>query len=259
MADRVDLNCDMGESFGAWKMGADREVLGSVSSANIACGFHAGDPAVMRETVRLARNANVAVGAHPGFPDLIGFGRRDMRVTPDEAENMTIYQIGALAAIAAAEGARLRHVKAHGALYNMAARDPALAAAIARAIAAVDRSLVMFGLAGSHMLDIGSDHGLQVASEAFADRAYEPDGSLTPRGRPGAVIHDPDLVVRRAVKMVREGTVTAVDGREIALKVDTLCTHGDTPGAHMLVQRLREGLQHHRIAIAPPGEREVRV
>ena len=256
MADRVDLNSDMGESFGAWKMGADSEVLTSVSSANIACGFHGGDPAVMRETVRLARDANVAVGAHPGLPDLIGFGRREMRVTPDDVENMTIYQIGALAAIAAAEGVRLRHVKAHGALYNMAARDAALATAIARAIAAVDPSLVMFGLAGSHMLQIGREHGLQVASEAFADRAYEPDGSLTPRTRPGSVIHDPDLVVRRAVKMVQQGKVTAVDGSEISLQADTICTHGDTPGAHGLVRRLREGLQQQGIAIAPPATRE---
>ena len=188
MADRVDLNSDMGESFGAWRMGADREVLASVSSANIACGFHGGDPAVMRETVRLARDANVAVGAHPGLPDLIGFGRRDMRVTPDEVENMTIYQIGALAAIAAAEGVRVRHVKAHGALYNMAARDASLAAAIARAIAAVDRSLVMFGLAGSDMLQIGRDHGLQVASEAFADRSVR-TGWITDAADPSRLGH----------------------------------------------------------------------
>jgi UPF0271 protein len=251
MPDRVDLNCDMGESFGAWKLGADAEVLASVSSANVACGYHAGDPGVMRQTVRMARDSQVAVGAHPGLPDLLGFGRRDMRVTPAEVEVMTLYQIGALAAVAAAEGVRLAHVKAHGALYNMAARDAALATAIARAIAAFDRSLVMFGLAGSLMLDAGRSAGLRVAAEGFADRAYEPDGTLTPRSRAGAVIHDPDTVVRRAIRLVQERRVTAVDGSDIALEVDTLCVHGDTPGAHALARRLREGFREQGIAVRP--------
>ena len=251
MPDRVDLNCDMGESFGAWKLGADAEVLASVSSANVACGYHAGDPGVMRQTVRMARDAQVAVGAHPGLPDLLGFGRRDMRVTPAEVEDMMLYQIGALAAVAAAEGVRLAHVKAHGALYNMAARDAALATAIARAIAAFDRSLVMFGLAGSLMLDAGRSAGLRVAAEGFADRAYEPDGTLTPRSRAGAVIHDPDTVVRRAIRLVKERRVTAVDGSDIALEVDTLCVHGDTPGAHALARRLREGFREQGIAVRP--------
>jgi UPF0271 protein len=255
MGDRIDLNCDMGESFGSWKMGTDTEVLASVSSANIACGYHAGDPAVMRRTVRAARDAGVAVGAHPGLPDLVGFGRREMRVQPADVEDMVLYQVGALAAFAAAEGVRLRHVKAHGALYNMAARDVSLASAIARSVAAFDRDLLLFGLAGSVLLDAGRDAGLRVASEGFADRAYEPDGSLTPRSRPGAVIDDPDRVVERAVRMVTQGRVTATDGSEVALEVDTLCTHGDTPGAQALVRRLRAGLESQGVAVRPAWDR----
>ncbi|HET9264033.1 MAG TPA: 5-oxoprolinase subunit PxpA [Vicinamibacterales bacterium] len=255
MRDRIDLNCDMGESFGAWTMGTDTEVLASVSSANIACGYHAGDPAVMRRTVRAARDAGVAVGAHPGLPDLLGFGRREMRVQPADVEDMVLYQVGALAALAAAEGVRLRHVKAHGALYNMAARDVSLASAIARSVAAFDRDLLLFGLAGSVLLEAGRDAGLRVASEGFADRAYEPDGSLTPRSRPGAVIDDPDRVVERAVRMVTQGRVTATDGSEVALQVDTLCTHGDTPGAQALVRRLRAGLESQGVAVRPAWDR----
>jgi UPF0271 protein len=255
MGDRIDLNCDMGESFGAWTMGTDTEVLASVSSANIACGYHAGDPAVMRRTVRSARDAGVAVGAHPGLPDLLGFGRREMRVQPADVEDMVLYQVGALAALAAAEGVRLRHVKAHGALYNMAARDVSLASAIARSVAAFDRDLLLFGLAGSVLLEAGRDAGLRVASEGFADRAYEPDGSLTPRSRPGAVIDDPDRVVERAVRMVTQGRVTATDGSEVALQVDTLCTHGDTPGAQALVRRLRAGLESQGVAVRPAWDR----
>jgi UPF0271 protein len=255
MPARIDLNCDMGESFGAWTMGTDTEVLASVSSANIACGYHAGDPAVMRRTVRAARDAGVAVGAHPGLPDLLGFGRREMRVQPADVEDMVLYQVGALAALAAAEGVRLRHVKAHGALYNMAARDVSLASAIARSVAAFDRDLLLFGLAGSVLLEAGRDAGLRVASEGFADRAYEPDGSLTPRSRPGAVIDDPDRVVERAVRMVTQGRVTATDGSEVALQVDTLCTHGDTPGAQALVRRLRAGLESQGVAVRPAWDR----
>jgi len=255
MPARIDLNCDMGESFGAWTMGTDTEVLASVSSANIACGYHAGDPAVMRRTVRAARDAGVAVGAHPGLPDLLGFGRREMRVQPADVEDMVLYQVGALAALAAAEGVRLRHVKAHGALYNMAARDVSLASAIARSVAAFDRDLLLFGLAGSVLLEAGRDAGLRVASEGFADRAYEPDGSLTPRSRPGAVIDDPGRVVERAVRMVTQGRVTATDGSEVALQVDTLCTHGDTPGAQALVRRLRAGLESQGVAVRPAWDR----
>jgi UPF0271 protein len=240
---RIDLNSDLGESFGSWPMGADEAVIASITSANVACGYHAGDPAVMRTTVRLARDAGVAVGAHPGLPDLIGFGRRDMGVSAQDVENMVLYQIGALAAIAGAEGVRLQHVKAHGALYNMAVRDRPLADAIARAIKAFDPALIMFGLPGSELIQAGQRAGLEVAAEGFADRAYEPDGSLTPRSRVGSVIHDADEVVHRAVRLATEGKVRATDGSDIALRVDTLCTHGDTPGAQELTRRLRQGLE----------------
>lgn len=245
----VDLNCDIGESFGAYTLGRDAEVMPSISSANVACGFHAGDPLVMRQTVRLARDAGVALGAHPGFQDLVGFGRREMRVTPEEVEGLILYQLGALSGIAVAEGARLRHVKAHGALYNMAARDAALADAIARAVCAFDPFLVLFGLAGSELLAAGARAGLETASEGFADRSYEPDGSLTPRSRPGAVIHDPEQVVDRALRMVLEGRVTATDGTDITVHVDTLCTHGDTPGAARLTRELRAGLERYGVLI----------
>ena len=249
----IDLNCDMGESFGAYTMGADDEVMRSITSANVACGYHGGDPGVMRRTVQLARDAGVSVGAHPGLPDLAGFGRRDMRVTPREVEDMVLYQVGALAAIAAAEGVRLRHVKAHGALYNMAARDRDLAQAIAGAVCALDRALILFVLPSSELQRAGEAAGLEVALEGFADRAYERDGSLSPRSRAGSVIHDPADVVRRAVRMAAGGGVTATDGSEIALRVDTICTHGDTPGAHELTRLLRAGLEREGIAVAPVG------
>ena len=249
----IDLNCDMGESFGPWNMGADEQVMPHISSANIACGAHAGDPVVMRKTVRLAGSAGVAVGAHPGFADLQGFGRREMTVDPLEVEASLIAQIGALSAIAHAEGATLQHVKPHGALYNMAARDPALAGAIARAVAAVDPSLILFGLPGSPMLEAGRAAGLRTAAEGFADRAYESDGSLTPRSRRGAVIHDPDAVVTRAVRMATEGIVLTPDGAAVALAVQTICVHGDTPGAAELVRRMRGALERHGVRIAAIG------
>jgi UPF0271 protein len=248
---RIDLNCDMGESFGAYTIGADAEVMPSISSANVACGYHGGDPAVMRRTVRLAREAGVAVGAHPGFQDLAGFGRREMRLDPQEIEDMVLYQIGALAAIARSEGVRLQHVKAHGALYNMAAKDRALADAIARAVAAFDRSLMLFGLPNSELIRAGDACGLRVVSEGFADRAYEPDGSLTPRSRAGAVIHDTEAVVQRAVRLAVDGRVAAIDGTEIVMHVETICTHGDTPGAQALTRALRAGLERAGVAIAP--------
>jgi 5-oxoprolinase (ATP-hydrolysing) subunit A len=252
---KVDINCDLGESFGPWPMGADAEVMPHITSANIACGAHAGDPSVMRRTVRMAHAASVRVGAHPGFADLQGFGRREMKVDPSELEDSLIAQIGALAAIAQAEGTTLQHVKAHGALYNMAAREPALAAAIARAIAACGPSLIMFGLPGSPMIDAGVAAGLRVAAEGFADRAYEDDGSLTPRSRPGAVIHDPEAVVARAVRMVRDGIVLTAAGREVPLRVDTICVHGDTPGAPDLARRIHAALTGAGATVAPIGGR----
>ena len=241
----------MGESYGRWELGADAGIMPHISSANIACGAHAGDPAVMRRTLRLARQHGVGCGAHPGFADLAGFGRREIPVTPLEAGDLVLWQIGALEAIARSEGVKLRHVKAHGALYNMAGRDPALAAALASAVAQFDRALVFFGLAGSGMLEAGRRAGLTVAAEGFADRAYEPDGSLTSRGRPGAVIHDVDEVVTRAVRMVRESRVTARNGSDLTLHVDTICIHGDTPGAAGLAQALRAGLEQAAVQVAP--------
>lgn len=248
---RIDLNSDVGESFGAWRMGADAEVMRSITSANVACGYHAGDPGVMRQTIRLARDSGASVGAHPGYPDLVGFGRREMKATAKDVEDMVLYQIGALAAIAAAEGVKLAHVKAHGALYNQAVRDRSLADAIAGAVRAFDRSLVLFGLPGSELLKAGERAGLRVAAEGFADRAYNADGSLASRTEPGSVIHDPNEVVRRSLRLVREGRVTARDGSELTFHVDTLCTHGDTPGAHELTRLLRDGLQRDGVAVLP--------
>ncbi len=248
---QIDLNADLGESFGRWTLGQDAEMMQSISSANVACGFHAGDPSVMRETVRLAKAHGVAVGAHPGFPDLVGFGRRNMAASPREVEDFVIYQVGALAGIAAAEGVRLQHVKAHGALYNMAVRDRALADAIARGVAAVDKSLILFGLPKSELLRAGQAVGLAVAAEGFADRSYEPDGSLTPRDREGAVIHDPSSVVRRAVRMARDEVVTSTSGEDIPMYVRTICTHGDTPGSHELTRLLRAGLERDGVKVAP--------
>jgi UPF0271 protein len=246
----IDLNCDLGESFGAYTIGADEAVMAAITSANVACGYHGGDPGVMRRTVRLARQAGVAVGAHPGFPDLVGFGRREMRMTPQDVEDMVLYQVGALAGIAHREGVRLSHVKAHGALYNMAVKDGALAAAIARAVAAFDPSLIFFALPDSQLARAGTAAGLQVALEGFADRTYEPDGSLTPRSRTGAVIQDVSAVVARAVRMIADGTVMTTGQTTLALRIDTLCTHGDTPGAQALTRALRDGLERAGVTVA---------
>jgi UPF0271 protein len=252
---QIDLNADVGESFGAYRYGDDEGVLPSVSSANIACGFHAGDPAVMRRTVQLARRLGVAAGAHPGFPDLPGFGRRDMHLTTAELENLVAYQIGALAAVAAIEGVRLVHVKPHGALYNMAARDAGLADAIARAIRAVDAALVLFGLSGSELVSAGERAGLRVASEVFADRGYQPDGSLAPRGVPGALLTDVDEVVRRAVGMASGQPISCVDGSTLSVRAETICIHGDTPGAAMLARAVRSGLSTAGIDVHAPAAR----
>jgi len=248
---RIDLNSDLGESFGPWPMGQDGALMPVITSANVACGVHAGDAGTIRRTVRLARAHGVAVGAHPGFPDLLGFGRREMQLTPQEVEDLVLYQIGAVAAVARSEGLNLQHVKAHGALYNMACRDEALAEAIARAVVAFDPSLVLFGLPDSALLQAGLDAGLPVAAEAFADRAYEPDGSLVSRSRPGAVLHDEDAVVRRAVSMARDRAVVAVDGSTLRLDADTLCVHGDTPGAAALAAAIRRGLEAAGVTVAP--------
>lgn len=252
---RVDLNCDVGESFGRYALGDDAGVLPHVTSANVACGFHGGDPSVIRRTVRLAVRRGVAVGAHPGFPDLTGFGRRELHAAPDEIEDLVLYQVAALAGVAAAEGGRLRHVKPHGALYNMAARDRALAGAVARAVAAADARLILVGLSGSRLLDAGRDAGLEVASEAFADRAYAADGALQSRSLPGAVIRDPDVVVRRVVEMIRGGEVESATGERVTVRADTVCIHGDTPGAAALAAAVRAGLEAAGVEVAALGGR----
>lgn len=244
----VDLNGDVGESSGTGPAGLDALLMPALTSASIACGFHAGTPSTMRLTVGLAREYGVAVGAHPGFPDIEGFGRREMPFSAAEVEDMVVYQIAALAAIAAREGVRLMHVKPHGALYNMAARDASLADAVARAVAAVDPALVLFGLSGSHLVTAARRAGLRAAAEVFADRAYRRDGSLLPRSEAGAVLHG-DAVVDRAVEMVTTGAVTAIDGTRVPLEVDTICVHGDTPGAAALARRLRAALVSAGVAV----------
>ncbi|MVW79212.1 LamB/YcsF family protein [Bordetella sp. 02P26C-1] len=238
----IDLNCDMGESYGAWHMGNDIAVLPFVSSANVACGYHAGDPSTMRKTVAAAIEHKVAVGAHPSLPDLVGFGRRTMQITPQEAYDMVVCQIGALAAVAATQGARLHHVKAHGALYNMAAKDRALSDAICRAVRDVDASLVLYGLAGSQLIAAAQDLGLRAASEVFADRSYQDDGSLTPRSQPGAMIEDVDTAIAQVLNMVQNRVVRSVNGRDVAVQADTLCIHGDQPNALVFARALREAL-----------------
>ncbi len=238
----IDLNCDMGESFGAYTLGADAALMPLITSANIACGFHAGDPLVLDRAVALAKKYSVAVGAHPGFPDLAGFGRREMRLNAEEIENSVLYQIGALAAFCRAHGVLLAHVKAHGALYNMAANDSAMARGIARGIARFDRRLVMVGLASSQaMADAAAAEGLAYAREAFADRAYAPDGTLQSRAVPGALIIDPARAAKQAVDVAR-GFVIAHDGTRMQINVETICLHGDNPAALANAQAVRRAL-----------------
>lgn len=245
----IDLNCDMGESFGAWKMGQDEDILPYVTSANIACGFHAGDPGVMRKTVAAAIQHGVALGAHPGLPDLAGFGRRNMDISPDNAYDMVVVQVGALAGVAASQGGRLHHVKAHGALYNMAAKNPELARAIAQAVYDVDRSLIFYALASSVQADVAKQIGLSVAEEVFADRSYQSDGSLTPRKQANAMIVDPDQSIQQVLRMIIDGKVATLQGEDVAVKADTLCIHGDQPGAVVFAQSIRQALQEKGIAV----------
>ena len=246
----VDLNCDMGESFGAWRMGNDSELLTYVSSANIACGFHAGDPATMRKTVRLALEKGVAIGAHPGLPDSVGFGRREMAVSAEEVYDMVVYQVGALLGFAKAEGARLHHVKPHGALYNMAAANATLAEAVAGAVARLDEQLILYGLAGSELVKAGEKYGLKTASEVFADRTYQADGTLTPRRQPDALITDPEQATRQVLRMVKEGKVQSQQGAEVGIKADTICIHGDGPYALLFARLIRERLLSEGILIS---------
>lgn len=238
----LDLNCDMGEGFGAWTMGDDAALLDHVTSANIACGFHAGDPGTIHRTVKLALEKGVAVGAHPSLPDLQGFGRRHMNVSAQEAYDLVVYQVGALAGFVTACGGRLAHVKAHGALYNMAAKDANLAQAIARAVKDFDSRLVLFGLAGSELVRAGEQAGLKIANEVFADRTYQADGSLTPRTQPDAMIHDPALAIAQVRRMIDEGKVNSVNGADVVVRADTLCIHGDEPNAVEFARRIRAAL-----------------
>lgn len=243
MAARIDLNCDIGESFGHWSIGADEEMMRYITSANVACGFHAGDPLVMDRTIRLAKEHGVQVGAHPGYADLRGFGRRRLDVSPAELEADLIYQIGALEGLARARGIRLSHVKAHGALYNVAEADPQVAATIARAVKRVNPELVLVCLATSQTARAAAEaEGLRVAREAFADRNYNADGTLRSRKEPDAVITDPALAAERAVRMARDGVIVAYDGTEIPVQADTLCIHGDEPTAPVVARAVREAL-----------------
>lgn len=243
---RIDLNSDLGESFGAYKLGLDEEVIPHITSANIACGFHAGDPGVMRKTVSLAKQFGVAVGAHPGFPDLLGFGRRNLDATLEEIQDYVVYQTGALQAFARSQGMKLQHVKAHGSLYNMAVANPKIWEAMAEAVAKVDPEIILVVLASSNrdsLHDIGKRIGIRFAFEAFPDRAYKNNGSLAPRKEKGAVIEDHELVAKRALKMALEGKVIATDGTEIELRAETLCVHGDNPAAVQVVKKIREVLK----------------
>ncbi len=250
---RIDINSDLGESFGAYTIGHDAGLMKAITSANVAAGFHGGDPSVLRETIRMAKANGVAVGAHPGFPDLVGFGRRELNVTPKEAEDFVLYQVAAVAGVARAEGLVLQHVKPHGALFNMAVRHRELSDAIARGVAAFDRTLILFGLPGSEILAAGRAAGLRVAAEVFADRAYEPDGSLASRRKPGAVIHDADAVVARAVRMIKDRSVVAIDGSIVKLEADTICVHGDTPGSDVLAAKIRAGFEAAGVTVKAIG------
>ena len=253
MTKHIDLNCDMGESFGMYKMGLDEEVIKYVSSANIACGFHAGDPMWMRHTVRLAEENSVAVGAHPSFPDLVGFGRRNLSVTPEEAKADLLYQIGALQAFT--KDKRLQHVKPHGAMYNQAVDDEELARAICEAILDVDPDMYLLALSGSRWTEIAAQMGVKVAREVFADRALNTDGTLVSRSLPGSVLHDVEEVAERSLEMVTQGTARAIGGEEVEVLADSVCIHGDTPGAVQMAAAVRKGLEGAGVAVVPLGRR----
>jgi len=248
----VDLNCDMGESFGAYRMGRDEELLDCVTSASIACGFHAGDPGTMRRTVGQALERGVAIGAHPGLPDLVGFGRRRMDISPQEAYDLVVYQVGALWGFVRAAGGQLQHVKPHGELYNMAARDAALAEAIAEAVYRIDPGLILYGLAGSELVSAGRHVGLRTASEAFADRTYQADGSLTPRSSPDALIGSDEEAVAQVIRMVRQGKVMSRQLAEFEIQADTICIHGDGEHALAFARTIRQALEQAGIIVQAP-------
>ena len=249
---RIDLNCDMGESFGAWRMGDDAGIMPLITSANIACGYHAGDPGTIRKTVQLAVEHGVAIGAHPGFPDLQGFGRRAMKVTPQELYDMIVYQCGAVAAFAHAAGAKLHHVKCHGMLYNVSAMDEALSDAIARAVRDLGGGVKLYALSNSKMMDAGKRHGLETLGEVFADRSYQDDGTLTPRGTPGAMIEEEARSVEQALRMVEEGVVVSQSGKRVPVAAGTLCLHGDQPGAVAFARALRGAFEARGLNFSRP-------
>ncbi|MHB8091805.1 MAG: LamB/YcsF family protein [Syntrophales bacterium] len=249
---KIDINCDMGESFGAYTLGMDSEVIKHISSANIACGYHAGDPQVMNKTVKLARENGVAVGAHPGYPDLVGFGRRNMDCNPDEIRDFVIYQIAALNGFCSLHGIKMQHVKPHGNLYNMSVGNENLSRAIAEAIAAVDRNLIWVVLGGAQaslVRKIADTAGIRIAFEAFPDRTYDPDGKLTSRKRPGAVIEDPKRSVEQALRMALDGEIIAVDGSRLKMEIHTLCLHGDNPSAVKHTRAIRQALETEGIGV----------
>lgn len=252
----IDLNCDMGESFGAWTMGMDTDVIRHVTSANIACGFHAGDPRVMYRTVKLAKENGVGVGAHPGYPDLVGFGRRNMDCTPEEVRDYVAYQVGAMKAFCALLGVPLQHVKPHGSLYNMSVGNEAMIRAIVEAIAGVDRNVIYLALGGAQeplVTRIAKEAGIPVAFEAFPDRAYTPEGRLAPRSLPGALIKDPRVAAERALRMAKGGTIVTTDGSVLAMRIDTICVHGDNPSAVELVKDIRAVIEAEGISVVPMG------
>ncbi|CAM3756020.1 LamB/YcsF family protein [Cytobacillus oceanisediminis] len=246
----VDINCDMGESFGAYKMGRDEEILDYITSANIACGFHAGDPATMRKTVKMALDKNVGIGVHPGLQDLSGFGRRDISITPQEAYDLVVYQIGALYGFVKSEGGKLQHVKPHGALFNMASKSASLSEAIAEAVYKVDPELILFGLAGSELVKAGKKIGLHSAHEVFSDRTYQEDGSLTSRRESNALITDHTAAVNQVIRMVKEGKVTSIQGTEVSIEANTICIHGDGESALEFAKYIPTALKDAGIKVA---------
>lgn len=248
---RVDLNCDLGESFGNYVMGMDDEIIQYVSSVNIACGYHAGDPLTMDYTIKQAVKNGVAVGAHPGLPDLLGFGRREMKIANDEAKAYVKYQMGALIAFAKSHLIKIQHVKPHGALYNMAAKDYGLSKAICEGIREVDENVIVMGLSGSEILRAGQDLGLKTASEVFSDRQYEDNGTLVNRSQDGAVIHDKEIAIQRTVDMVKKGKVKSITGKIIDIKADSICVHGDNLMALEFVKSIRKALENEKIEITP--------
>ena len=248
---KVDLNSDLGESYGAYRIGCDDQVIPLISSANVACGFHASDPVVMGQTLKLAAEAGIEVGAHPGYPDLMGFGRRNMIISAEEAKAYTLYQLGALDAFCRSNGLRMQHVKPHGAFYNMAGKDYDLSKAICEGIAKFNSELIVLALSGGELLHAARDMGLRAASEVFADRAYEEDGSLVNRKKSGAMITDEDLAVARVVRMIKEHKVTAITGKDIDITADSICVHGDGEKALAFVRKIREVLASEGIEIAP--------